>query len=72
VASIVLYLPLAVNAQPSPANAPGASGSIQGRIWVVNPQRAADVTFPPPTAPPDATFSTKGITYIGQQEVTGR
>jgi hypothetical protein len=28
VASIVLYLPLAVNAQLSPANANGASGSI--------------------------------------------
>jgi hypothetical protein len=72
VASIVLYLPLAVNAQLSPANATGASGSIQGRLWVVNPQRAADVIFPPPIAPPDVTFSTNGITYIGQQEVTGQ
>lgn len=43
-----------------------AQGTFQGKLWVVSPEQAADVTFPPPTATPDATFSTYGIAYIGQ------
>ncbi|HKM48916.1 MAG TPA: hypothetical protein VJX69_15090 [Terriglobales bacterium] len=43
-----------------------ATGRIQGKVWVVSPTQAGDVVFPAPTSTPDATFSTNGITYIGQ------
>jgi hypothetical protein len=43
-----------------------AQGSISGKLWVVSPSQASDVTFPPPSATPDATFTTNGIAYIGQ------
>jgi hypothetical protein len=43
-----------------------AQGSIQGKLWVVSVADASNVRFPPPSATPDATFTTNGITYIGQ------
>jgi hypothetical protein len=42
-----------------------AQGSLQAKLWVVSPEQASDVTFPAPSATPDATFSTNGIAYIG-------
>jgi hypothetical protein len=57
-ALVVLCFPLAASAQ----------GNFQGKLWVVDVAQASDVTFPAPTATPDATFSTDGIAYIGQQE----
>ena len=56
--ALVFCLSLTANAQ---------SGSIQGQVWVVSYDQAANVAFPAPTATPDATFSTNGIAYIGQQ-----
>jgi len=57
-AAIALCLSLTANAQ---------TGSIQGKLWVVSYDQAANVAFPAPSATPDATFSTNGIAYIGQQ-----
>jgi len=57
-AALVLCLSLTASAQ---------TGSIQGKLWVVSGEQAGNVTFPPPSATPDATFSTNGIAYIGQQ-----
>jgi hypothetical protein len=52
----------AVKAPPScPSSSP-----IQGQVWAVNPDTAANVVFPAPTAAPDLTFCTSGIAYIGQ------
>jgi hypothetical protein len=56
--AVTLCLSLAANAQ---------TGSIQGTLWVVSETTAANVTFPPPAAIPDATFTTNGIAYIGQE-----
>lgn len=56
--AIALCLSLIANAQ---------SGSIQGQLWVVSFDQASNVTFPPPSATPDATFSTNGVAYIGQE-----
>ena len=42
-----------------------ASGKIQGKVWVVSHDQAANVTFPAPTAIPDITFSTNYIAYLG-------
>ncbi len=56
--ALVLCLSLAASAQ---------SGSIQAQLWVVSYDQAANVGFPAPSATPDATFSTNGIAYIGQQ-----
>jgi hypothetical protein len=42
-----------------------AQGTFDSKLWVVSPEQAADVTFPAPSATPDATFSTNGIAYIG-------
>ncbi len=47
--------------------AASAQGNFQGKLWVVDVAQASDVTFPAPTATPDATFSTNGIAYIGQK-----
>jgi hypothetical protein len=41
-------------------------GNIQGKLWVVSLADASNVQFPPPSAIPDATFTTNGIAYIGQ------
>jgi hypothetical protein len=57
-AAITLCLSLRASAQ---------GGSIQGQLWVVYVGQALDATFPAPSATPDATFSTNGIAYIGQQ-----
>jgi hypothetical protein len=57
-AATVLCLSLTAHAQ---------SGSIQGKVWVVSYDQAADVAFPAPSATPDATFSTNGLAYIGVQ-----
>jgi hypothetical protein len=57
-AALVLCLSVTTSAQ---------DGSIKGKLWVVSYEQAANVTFPPPSATPDATFSTNGIAYIGQQ-----
>ena len=38
---------------------------IIGKVWVVSVTRASDVTFPPPNAPPDATFIARGIAFLG-------
>jgi hypothetical protein len=41
-------------------------GNIQGKLWVVSVADASNVQFPPPSGTPDATFTTNGIAYIGQ------
>jgi hypothetical protein len=46
------------------------SGSITGNLWVVPVSQAASVAFPAPIATPDATFTTNGMTYIGQYITT--
>jgi DNA-binding winged helix-turn-helix (wHTH) protein len=38
---------------------------IQGRVWVVSVAEASHVAFPPPNRTPDATFTTRGIAYMG-------
>ena len=38
---------------------------VQGKVWVVSVSQASHVMFPPPRAIPDATFTTRGIAYIG-------
>lgn len=45
---------------------PGFS-PIRGKVWVVSVAQASKVTFPPPTAIPDATFETRGIAYMGSE-----
>jgi hypothetical protein len=47
------------------ANCP-SSHPIQGQVWAVTPAQTASATFPAPSATPDLTFCTSGITYIGQ------
>jgi hypothetical protein len=42
-----------------------AQATFESKLWVVSPEQAADVTFPAPSATPDATFGTNGIAYIG-------
>jgi hypothetical protein len=46
---------------------PEATGAIQGKLWVVSVAEASSVGFPAPSATPDATFTTNGIAYIGQE-----
>lgn len=58
-----LLIALIVSAR-RPAYAQG--GNIQGKLWVVSVADASNVQFPPPSATPDATFTTNGIAYIGQ------
>lgn len=45
---------------------PTQGGNIQGKRWVVSVADASNVQFPRPSATPDATFTTNGIAYIGQ------
>lgn len=42
-----------------------AQATFASKLWVVSPEQAEDVTFPAPSATPDATFGTNGIAYIG-------
>lgn len=42
-----------------------ATGKIQGKVWVVSRDQAANVTFPAPSATPDITFTTNYIAYLG-------
>jgi hypothetical protein len=62
VALAVLCLPLAAHAQGGLQ-----VGTIQGKLWVVSPQQARVAAFPPPSEPPDVTFSTNSVAYIGQE-----
>jgi DNA-binding winged helix-turn-helix (wHTH) protein len=42
-----------------------AESWIYGKVWVVSVAEASNVSFPPPNRIPDATFTTRGIAYIG-------
>src|SRR5271166_1218536 len=51
---------------------PALTGSIQAKLWVVSLSEASNAVFPAPTATPDATFTTNGIGYIGQETLSQR
>lgn len=63
-------LPVAATANgknfPLRARATEALSPNFGKVWVVSLAQADRVTFPPPNVPPDATFITRGIGFIGR------
>jgi hypothetical protein len=67
VTSLAAISTLAWAQDPRPVH----SGAIQGKLWVVSIAQASNVVFPAPSATPDATFSTNGIAYIGQEKTAG-
>jgi hypothetical protein len=60
---------LGVSSSSSHPDAPIRPGfsPIRGKVWVVSVAQASNVSFPPPTAIPDATFETRGIAYMGSE-----
>jgi hypothetical protein len=49
----------------APLSVSHSHSTIQGKVWVVSVADPSHVTFPPPNRPPDATFTTGGIAYMG-------